>query len=43
MLLNIVCGEADETICELVGVFSISEVNAVEELDSPGCGVTKDV
>lgn len=43
MLLNIVCGEVDEIICEFVGVFSIFEVNVVEEFDSFGCGVIKDV
>lgn len=43
MVLNIVSGEADETVCGLVGVLRISEVNFMEEVNSPGSCVTKDV
>lgn len=43
MVLNIVWGEADEIFCGLVGVLSISEVGVIEEVDSPGSVVTKEV
>lgn len=43
MVLNIVWGEADEIFGGLVGVLSISEVGVMEDVDSPGSGVTKEV
>lgn len=43
MVLNIMFVEADETICWVVGVLRISEVGAIEDVDSSGSGVALEV